>query len=348
MFCQFLVNAKVTSEVPEMIDDISSMFLYDADKDHDSKLFLKARMDPVPFVKAHIDGYARLFGIFEELRMLATRDVFQIYLTTDTDKSFKISVQITTNYSSGRNHTQLSANVIFENGLSKLTRVASKQVVTLLEQEMSQIKSAKGAVQRLRRECAKTIKQDCSICNKDKLCANSLSHCTIDTEGKMTLNASRRKYDSKRGNITKTDNCQRLVMARCLATDTACFNACRFLSSKTNMTCARFQAAAASQRKGERRERWLKRAEKFMNSELFQIHAISFKTNVSSVNLEHVFMDTSMEVTIFGEREKINGLRIDFNDFVNLSSEIAKYAWEWYEKAQPKPRHPDNRSRPPA
>ena len=34
-----------------MINDISSMFLYDADKDHDSKLFLKARMDPVPFVK---------------------------------------------------------------------------------------------------------------------------------------------------------------------------------------------------------------------------------------------------------------------------------------------------------
>lgn len=53
--------------------------------------------------------------------MLATRDAFQIYLTTDSDKSFKISVQITTNYSLGRNHTQLSANVIFENGLSKVT-----------------------------------------------------------------------------------------------------------------------------------------------------------------------------------------------------------------------------------
>lgn len=74
----------------------------------------------IPF-QARIDGYARLFGIFEEVRMLATRDAFQIYLTTDSDKSFKISVQITTNYSLGRNHTQLTANVIFENGLSKVT-----------------------------------------------------------------------------------------------------------------------------------------------------------------------------------------------------------------------------------
>ena len=213
---------------------------------------------------------------------------------------------------------------------------------------MSQIKSAKGAVQRLRRKCAKTIKQDCSICNKDKLCASSLSQCAIDTGAKMVLNASRAKYDSKRANATKTDNCQRLVMARCLATDTTCFNACRFLSSNTNKTCAGYQADAASQRKRERRLRWVKRAEQFMNSDLFQIHAISFKTNVSSTNLQHLSMDTSLEVTIFGQREKINGLRIDFNDFVNLSSEIAKYAWEWYEKAQPKPRHPDNRPRSPA
>ena len=94
----------------------------------------------IPF-QAHIDGYARLFGIFEELRMLATRDVFQIYLTTDTDKSFKISVQITTNYSSGRNHTQLSANVIFENGLSKVIRTISVRLVQgTLPSEMLKLK----------------------------------------------------------------------------------------------------------------------------------------------------------------------------------------------------------------
>lgn len=41
----------MSDKAPEMIDDVTSMFLYDAHKDHDSKLFLKARMDPVPFVK---------------------------------------------------------------------------------------------------------------------------------------------------------------------------------------------------------------------------------------------------------------------------------------------------------
>ena len=71
-------------------------------------------------LQARVDGYARLFGIFEEVRMLVTRDSFQLYLTTDVNKSFKINVHITTNYSSNRNDTQFNAVVVFENGLSKV------------------------------------------------------------------------------------------------------------------------------------------------------------------------------------------------------------------------------------
>ena len=96
----------------------------------------------------------------------------------------------------------------------------------------------------------------------------------------------------------------------------------------------------------------MRRAEQFMYSDLFQIHSLSFKTNVTSGNLEQLYLDTVLEVTIFGQRQRLDGLRMDFNEFVKLSSEIAKYAVDWYQKTQPpsksKSRHPDNRPRPPA
>lgn len=67
-----------------------------------------------------VDGYARLFGIFKEVRMLVTSDSLQMYLTTEVNKSFKINVHVATNYSSDRNETQFNATVVFDNGLSKV------------------------------------------------------------------------------------------------------------------------------------------------------------------------------------------------------------------------------------
>lgn len=344
---EFLIDAKLMSEeAPATIDDVTPLLLLTrSDRAHSPKLFLKARMDPVPFVKAHVDGYARLFGIFEEARILVTGDSLQIYLTTDVRKSFKINVHITTNYSSNQNDTQFNALVVFDNGLSKLTRLASKQVVAMLEQEMSELRSAKGKVQGMRRECARTIKQDCSGCIGNRECASFLVSCSSKIAKKMQTNSS----EDKRNTI---DVCQRFVMGRCLAAETACYNACKFVSLKANKTCAAYNAAAVSQRKLERGLRWVKQAEQFMDGNLFQIHAISFKTNVTSaINLEQLYLDTSLEVTIFGQRQRLEGLRMEFNEFVKLSSEIAKYAWDWYQKTQPqsKPKslHPDNRPRPP-
>lgn len=52
--------------------------------------------------------------------MLVTSDSLQMYLTTEVNKSFKINVHVTTNYSSDRNQTQFNATVVFDNGLSKV------------------------------------------------------------------------------------------------------------------------------------------------------------------------------------------------------------------------------------
>ena len=52
--------------------------------------------------------------------MLVTHDSVQIYLTTDASKSFRINVNIITNYSSNRNDTLFNATVVFDNGLPKV------------------------------------------------------------------------------------------------------------------------------------------------------------------------------------------------------------------------------------
>ena len=52
--------------------------------------------------------------------MLVTHDSLQIYLTTDVSKSFRINVNIITNYSSNRNDTLFNATVVFDNGLPKV------------------------------------------------------------------------------------------------------------------------------------------------------------------------------------------------------------------------------------
>ena len=222
----------------------------------------------------------------------------------------------------------------------------------MLESEMSKLKSAKGKVQRLRRECIKTIKRECSSCLVQRLCARSLRSLGAgNRELKTPTNTSEEKRNTKRAR-SSMEICQQLVMERCLAIETTYHNVCRFVSAKLNKTCAVYEAAAKSQRELERGLRWVRQAEQFMYSDLFQIHSLSFKTNVTSGNLEQIYLDTVLEVTIFGQKQRLDGLRMDFNEFVRLSSEIAKYAMDWYEKTQPpsksKSRHPNNRPRPPA
>ena len=53
-FIQFLIDAKITSdEAPATIDDVTPLFMSSSDPDQTPMLFLKARMDPVPFVKVN-------------------------------------------------------------------------------------------------------------------------------------------------------------------------------------------------------------------------------------------------------------------------------------------------------
>lgn len=82
-------------------------------------------------LQAHIDGYERIFGIFDELRILVTGETFQIQFATELQNSFKAVVHLTTNYSSNLNTTHFKATVIFKSGLSKVkVYTFSQQLIT--------------------------------------------------------------------------------------------------------------------------------------------------------------------------------------------------------------------------
>jgi len=52
IFIQFLIDAKIMSdEAPATLDDVTPLYMSSSDPEEKPKVFLKARMDPVPFVK---------------------------------------------------------------------------------------------------------------------------------------------------------------------------------------------------------------------------------------------------------------------------------------------------------
>ena len=194
---------------------------------------------------------------------------------------------------------------------------------------MAELKSAKGDVQRRRKACNKTVKRECSNCVHNKSCAEFLERCR-----------------SERELSPLADVCHLLVLDRCLPTEGACRNACALIGSKANETCASYEVAAKSQRE---LEQGIRQAEHFMYKDLFHVHAISFTADITSESLDVIHLDTSLEVTIFGQKQRLDGLRMKFSEFISLSSEIAKYALEWYRNERPqdttKERHADNMPR---
>ena len=52
--------------------------------------------------------------------MTITRDVMQLRMLTNINKSLKVMLQLTTNYSSHSNETHFHTKIVFHNGLTKV------------------------------------------------------------------------------------------------------------------------------------------------------------------------------------------------------------------------------------
>lgn len=72
------------------------------------------------YTQAHIDGYTRIFGVFDEIRILMTRRYFTIRMVTSIFRSFKVRINVVANYSDDLSKTHFKAKIIFIGGLAKV------------------------------------------------------------------------------------------------------------------------------------------------------------------------------------------------------------------------------------
>ena len=84
------------------------------------QLYFSAEKINIRLIQAYIDGYTRIFGVFDEIRILMTRRHFMIRLVTSIFQSFKVRINVMANYSEDLSRTHFKARVIFIGGLAKV------------------------------------------------------------------------------------------------------------------------------------------------------------------------------------------------------------------------------------
>ncbi|XP_001637140.3 uncharacterized protein LOC5517169 [Nematostella vectensis] len=311
---EFVIDSDVTGDDIVGVDDATPLKTFD--RRYGPKLYLKTRIDPTPFLQAHIDGYARIFGVFDEIRVLVTREGTQIKMVADLHKSIKAYLYMSSNYSRHINATHLQARIIFRNGLSKLTRLASKHVVFMLEKEKSQLKNAEGEAKRRLKPCLKTAKRVCGACLDRPNCRAIVATCS-------------REQPHNSGRSLQT-LCQRALFDGCHDSNGTCKMICDVIGVKLNGSCKAYRDAARTLQDLERSLKWVKQAQLFITGSIFQIHGISFEAHATLHNLMNVHVDTTFDCTIFGQRHRLKGLKLRLDAFTHLASEVARYAVTWY------------------
>jgi hypothetical protein len=100
----------------------------------------------------------------------------------------------------------------------------------------------------------------------------------------------------------------------------------------SNDSCLAYRKAAKALQKLEYSLQWVRQARFLISGSLFSIHSISFEAQTSPRDLLNTVVDTTFDVTIFGQRNKLRGLKLHLDSFSRLASEIAKQAVTWYDK----------------
>lgn len=183
----------------------------------------------------------------------------------------------------------------------------------MLEAEISQLKVAEKELQHQSKECARAAKNACHRCVGNSHCLAMLSLCI-----------------QQRSNLESL--CERVVFDGCKQTNATCQGVCANLASYSNNSCLAYHNAAKAYKKLQYSLQWVRQARLLMAGSLFNIHSISFDAQVSPSDLMNTVVDTTFDVTIFGQRNKLTGLQLHLDSFSKLAAEIAKQAVTWYDK----------------
>ena len=67
---------------------------------------------------------------------------------------------------------------------------------------------------------------------------------------------------------------------------------------------------------------------------MFLIHSITFDTKLTPDDIGDIYVNAKLDVTLFGQKQRIEGVRLKFGIFARLASDIARYAVELFQKSK--------------
>lgn len=192
----------------------------------------------------------------------------------------------------------------------------------ILKNEKEKLQAARKEMNAIKSECQTDSKAHCDVCLRSSTCRNKLDSC----REKLTLN-ERLEYSRS----SATHFCQRIVRNNCQLTDDDCKAICQNMT-ETNHSCRTLGQSQKTIEDMKRNLLWVSQVRAIFTSGLCQIHSIIFQTKLTPDYIGNVYVKAKLDITIFGQRQKIDGVRLQFGQFARLAADIARNAVEWYRK----------------
>ena len=192
----------------------------------------------------------------------------------------------------------------------------------ILNTEKEKLQTVREEMNAIKRECQTVSKAECDVCLKSSTCRAKLDSC----RRKLTLK-ERLEYSRS----SSTHFCQRVVRNNCKLTADVCKSVCDNITN-TNNSC---KTLGESQKRIEEMKKsllWVSQVKAIFSSGLCQVHSITFETKLTPHYIGDIYMNAKLDITIFGQRQQIDGVKLKFGQFARLAADVARNAVEWYRK----------------
>ena len=174
----------------------------------------------------------------------------------------------------------------------------------------------------MKTECLKSSKTECDVCLKSSSCRNKLDSC----REKLTL---RERLEYERSSATHF--CQRIIRNNCQLKAADCKMVCQNITSN-NHSCKTLGQSQKAIEDMKKSLLWVSQVRAIFTSGLCRVHSITFETILTPDYIGDIYVHAKLDVTIFGQRRQIAGVRLKFGHFARLAADIARNAVEWYRK----------------
>jgi hypothetical protein len=193
----------------------------------------------------------------------------------------------------------------------------------ILKNEKEKLQTARKEMSAIRTECQADSKTECDVCLKSSTCRTKLDSC----REKLTLK-ERLEYSRS----SATHFCQRVVRNNCQLTADDCKALCQNIT-KTNHSCKTLSQSQKTLQQMKKSLQWVGTVRAMFSSGLCQIHSITFETKLTPDYIGDIYVNAKLDITIFGQRRQIDGVRLKFGQFARLAADVARNAVEWFRKS---------------